>query len=206
MSVSGSIAFLLLLALGIVLIVLGVKHLASRPTKGFDKENIRAIIALVVTYLILLFALLDYLVGQRVLGYIAVVFAAVLIWYFGSRAFDIFVSARASGFTFQKTFPDGTREKISNYGQSDINLQHLAALQQSIETLQESIEAVQAREKKGWGFVYGTLTFASGVKDKTGVQLTLVGTSFEGEAVTKNAGRPPRVLTSSATFPLEVIV
>jgi hypothetical protein len=36
-------------------------------------------------------------------------------------------------------------------------MKHLATLQQSIETLRESVEAFQGREKKGWGFVHGTL-------------------------------------------------
>jgi hypothetical protein len=71
-------------------------------------------------------------------------------------------------------------------------MKHLATLQQSIETLRESVEAFQGREKKGWGFVHGTLTFGPSVKNKAGVQLTLVGTSTEGEAVTKNAETSPQ--------------
>jgi hypothetical protein len=174
--VSG-MAFIFLVG-GVFLIIREAKqanHELAEPA-GLAKGTIRSIIVLTATYLIFVLALLDYLVRQRFSEYLILALGSFITFYFGSRAIDSYYSNRKVGFTFHKTFPDGTKERIQSYEQPGIATKRAEALvhyQDAIEKLRQVVEEIRTREEMGLGYVYGTITFLDSKTNKSAVKVTL---------------------------------
>lgn len=139
------------------------------------KGTVRSVIAVAITYLIFLLALTNFLLNQRIGGYLTAAFASVIVFYFGSRAIDAFY-ARKGGFCYSKTLPDGTKEKIEGYEAPEA-AQRVAELTRSLQTtineIGKSVRELQRSEEEGLGFVGGTVAFSPDKGDKSGVSITV---------------------------------
>jgi hypothetical protein len=139
---------LLLFITGTTLLIYSSRQPKNEPAEPIRlvKGTVRSIIALASIYLIFVLAVLGYLVGQQSPSYLTAALVSVIVLYFFSRAIDA-AYAPKPGFTFLKTFPDGTRERLQSHEQSESTLKAtLMHLQITIEKLNQTVQEIQKHE------------------------------------------------------------
>jgi hypothetical protein len=178
------LALIVAFAIALFLLIGGIFYivktkLADTPLAAFSglvRGSMRSIIALIAISLIFLLILLDYLVKQQTQTYLHAALASVIVLYFVTRALDTFY-VHQTGFTFLKTFPDGTKEKLRRYQHPETGSEKdiLTHLQSTVDELGELVREIHSREEEGLGFVSGIVSFSDNRQDKSGVDVSLVG-------------------------------
>lgn len=129
------------LIVGIVIIFVKAHEEEGPEPARLIKGTVRSVIAMAITYLIVLLALTDFLINQRIGGYLTAAFTTVILFYFGTRAIDAFY-ARTPGFSYSKTQVDGTKEKIKGHKAPEI----VKKIEESRGPAQDKINEMVANE------------------------------------------------------------